>query len=62
MDQSQFTSHDTGRLVKTLDGHVAFVPAPLPPKIDLSFELMRQLSEADHALGTLAGIGRIHVI
>jgi len=59
MDRSQFASHDTGRLVKTLDGHVAFVPAPLPPKIGLSFELMHQLSEADHALGTLAGIGRI---
>jgi Fic family protein len=59
MDQSQFSTHDTGRLVKTLDGHVAFVPAPLPPKIDLSFELMRRLSEADHALGTLGGIGRI---
>ncbi|HEV7488349.1 MAG TPA: Fic family protein [Thermoanaerobaculia bacterium] len=59
MDQSQFIAHDTGRLVKTLDGHVAFVPAPLPPKIDLSFELMRRLSEADHALGTLGGIGRI---
>jgi Fic family protein len=59
MDQSKFTTHDTGRLVRTLDGHVAFVPAPLPPKIDLSFELMRRLSEADHALGTLGGIGRI---
>jgi Fic family protein len=59
MDRSQFLAHDTGRLVKTLDGHVAFVPAPLPPKIDLSFELMRRLSEADHALGTLGGIGRI---
>lgn len=59
MDQSKFTAYDTGRLVRTLDGHVAFVPAPLPPKIDLSFELMRRLSEADHALGTLGGIGRI---
>jgi Fic family protein len=59
MDRSQFVAHDTGRLVKTLDGHAAFVPAPLPPKIDLSFDLMRRLSEADHALGTLGGIGRI---
>jgi len=59
MDRSQFTTQDTGRLVKTLDGHLAFVPAPLPPKIDLTFELMRQLSDADHALGTLAGVGRI---
>lgn len=59
MDRSQFTCTDTGRLVKTLDGHDAFVPAPLPPKIELSFELMRRISEADHAVGTLGGIGRI---
>jgi Fic family protein len=59
MDRTQFITHDTGRLVKTLDGQDAFVPAPLPPKIDLSFELMHRLSEADHALGTLGGIGRI---
>jgi Fic family protein len=59
MNREQFITEDTGRLVKTLDGHDAFVPAPLPPKIDLSFELMRRLSEADHALGTLGGIGRI---
>jgi Fic family protein len=59
MDRTHFISHDTGRLVKTLDGHDAFVPAPLPPRIDLSFELMHRLSEADHALGTLGGIGRI---
>jgi Fic family protein len=59
MNREQFITHDTGHLVKTLDGHEAFVPAPLPPKIDLSFELMHRLSEADHALGTLGGIGRI---
>jgi len=59
MDRSQFTNHETGRFVRTLDGHFAFVPAPLPPKIDISFELMRRLSDADRAVGTLAGIGRI---
>ncbi len=59
MDRSQFRARDTGRLVRTLDGHFAFVPAPLPPKIDVPFELMRRLSEADRAVGTLAGIGRI---
>ena len=59
MDISRFSNAHTGKLVKTLDGHPAFVPAQLPPKIDLSFELMRRLSEADRAVGTLAGIGRI---
>ena len=59
MNRSQFTVHDTGRLVRTLDGNLAFVPAPLPPKIDIPFELMHRLSEADRAVGTLGGIGRI---
>jgi len=59
MDRSQFTVHDTGRLVRTLDGNLAFVPAPLPPKIDIPLELMRRLSDADRAIGTLGGIGRI---
>jgi Fic family protein len=59
MDRSQFTVHDTGRLVRTLDGNLAFVPAPLPPKIEIPFELMRRLSDADRAIGTLGGIGRI---
>ena len=59
MNRSQFTARDTGRLVRTLDGHLGFVPAPLPPKIDVPFELMRRLSEADRAVGTLAGVGRI---
>ena len=59
MNREQFSTGNTGRLVKTLDGHLAFVPAPLPPEFELSFELMHRLSEADHALGTLSGIGTI---
>lgn len=44
--------------MKTLDGAWAFVPAPLPPKIDLSLELMTAVGEARGALGELAGVGR----
>lgn len=35
----------------------AFVPSPLPPKISLGLELLKSLSEADYALGRLAGLG-----
>lgn len=59
MDPSRFSKPSAGRVIKTLDGHPAFLPTPLPPEIDLSFDLVRRLSEADRALGTLAGIGRI---
>jgi Fic family protein len=36
----------------------AFIPNPLPPELKIDFKFMEQLSEADRALGELAGIGR----
>lgn len=50
-----------GRVVRVGTGELAyeaFVPAPLPPRLDLSDELLRSLSEADRALGELSGLGR----
>jgi Fic family protein len=40
------------------EGHWAYVPAPLPPKLDYGPRLVAALSEADRALGELAGLGR----
>lgn len=43
-------------------GHLTFEPAPLPPPLSaLHFDrpLLRTLSEADRALGELAGVGRM---
>lgn len=37
--------------------YVAFVPAPLPPKLDWTPRLIRVLSEADRLIGKLAGEG-----
>lgn len=50
-----------GRAVRVGSGELAyeaFVPAPLPPRLDLSPTLFRSLSEADRALGELSGLGR----
>ena len=38
--------------------HWAFVPDALPPKLDFGPRLVAALSEADRALGELAGLGR----
>ena len=57
MDIGAFASSPTGRLVKTAQGYWAFVPAPLPRSIDLDSRLVALLSDADRALGMLAGIG-----
>ncbi len=50
-----------GRSVRVGSGELAyeaFVPSPLPPRLDLGDDLFRALSEADRALGELSGLGR----
>ncbi len=46
-----------GRKVRCAGGYEAFVPAPLPPRIRWSPDLVRALSEADRNTGRLAGEG-----
>ena len=48
----------TGRVVRARGGYHAFVPAPLPPKLAYSDDLVLALSRADVALSELAGLGR----
>jgi len=47
-----------GRRVQCAGGYRAYVPDPLPPSIAWSAELAARLSEADRAIGRLAGEGR----
>jgi Fic family protein len=46
-----------GRRVRCLEGYTAFLPNPLPPSVSWTPELVRALSEADRAVGRLAGEG-----
>ncbi|MEA2563534.1 MAG: hypothetical protein QOH06_5038 [Acidobacteriota bacterium] len=46
-----------GRTVRTPEGYLAFVPAPLPPELTWTPGLVRALSDADRSLGRLAGEG-----
>jgi Fic family protein len=50
-------SNPSGRYLPLAGGGQAFVPAPLPPRLDWSPELVAALSEADRLLGRLAGQG-----
>ena len=45
-------------MVKSPLGHWTFLPYPLPPEIEYRAETVKLLSEADRALGELAGAGR----
>jgi len=56
MDPNDFKAPKAGKLVTTIGGQKAFVPAPLPPEIDTR-KYHRLLSEADQKLGELRGIG-----
>lgn len=58
MNEADFYCKDAGELVHTLDGHLAFVPTPLPPDLSYSADLVLALSRADAALSELSGLGR----
>jgi Fic family protein len=58
MDPADFQAPEAGRIVPTLGGQPAFVPAPLPPVLAYDAELVLALSRADAALSELAGVGR----
>ena len=58
MRAEDFHAPESGTLVPTMDGALAFVPAPLPPAIDYDAELVLALSRADGALSELSGLGR----
>ena len=59
MRKSDFKAPQAGRLVTGAHGYLAFVPAPLPPKLAYEPGLVRLLSRADAALSELSGLGRL---
>jgi Fic family protein len=58
MQREDFSSEAPGRLVSVEEGRWAFMPGPLPPNLEYGPTLVAVLSEADRALGELAGLGR----
>jgi len=59
VEAQSFQKDKPGKLVKIPQGYVAFVPNRLPPKLEPSWELVRQISEADRHLSELAGAARL---
>ena len=58
MDRARFQAPEAGRIIKVPTGYVAFVPAPLPPKLVYDPALVLALSRADASLGELSAMGR----
>jgi Fic family protein len=57
VDPTEFHAPEAGQIVSCPEGYAAFVPAPLPPRLTYSPELVLALSRADAALGELSGVG-----
>lgn len=57
MKTTDFSIKAAGKVVKTLQGYWAFIPAPLPPDVAWSTRLMAGLSKADRSLARLAEVG-----
>lgn len=61
MNPESFQESSSGRLLQVGKGEKAywsFIPNPLPPSLHLTSEMVCALSNADRALGELAGLGR----
>lgn len=58
MNRENFHAPQAGQVVLAPGDYWAFVPAPLPPKIDYDPGLVVALSRADAALSELSGLGR----
>lgn len=57
MKEEDFSDNKSGRLMRTPQNYLAFVPDPLPPAISLDMDLVLALSKADAALSELSGLG-----
>jgi len=61
LNPESFQESSSGRLLQVGKGEKAywsFIPNPLPPSLHLTSEMVCALSNADRALGELAGLGR----
>jgi Fic family protein len=59
MKPTDFKEDAPGLLIGSLGGNACFRPNPLPPHLHFDLETVYLLSEADRALGTLAGAGQM---
>ena len=58
MQPSDFTEKAPGRPIRTAQDYWAFVPQPLPPALEIDWDLANTLSEADRSLSELSGVAR----
>ncbi len=58
MDVTKFQKEGAGKVLSIGHNQWAFVPNPLPPRFESTWDLAEQISHADRNLGELAGVAR----
>ena len=58
MDPEKFRKEGAGKLLGIGQERWAFLPNPLPPRLEITWELAERISDADRSLGELAGVAR----
>lgn len=59
MNPASFQAPEAGKVIRASGGYFAFVPSPLPPRIEYDDKLVLLLSRADAKLSELSGLGRL---
>lgn len=59
MTPDEFEPTAPGRVVRAIQGHWMFPPDLLPPTFNPDWATVQRLTEAERALGELAGVGRL---
>jgi Fic family protein len=57
--REQFSARQAEHVVRADGGYLAFVPPVLPPAVELDRRAVHALSDADRAVGLLAGAGQV---
>ena len=58
MKPEKFRKEGAGKLLGIGQEQWAFLPSPLPPRLEITWELAERISDADRSLGELAGVAR----
>ncbi|HXN07244.1 MAG TPA: Fic/DOC family N-terminal domain-containing protein, partial [Nitrospiria bacterium] len=58
VNRLDFKENNPGKVIKTLQGYWAYLPNPLPPQLPISWDLAKEISEADRSLSELSGVAQ----
>ena len=58
MKATDFSKNSPGKVIKTIHGHDAYIPNPLPPDLEWSNRLLNHLTSAERSISRLEEVGQ----